>query len=552
MRPLRLAPLVLFPALASALHAQYQESDVRELFSETRGPSRDLFGWTAIDLGDVDGDGVVDVAVAAPFTTSGFESSAGRIHVFSGATHQEIWQRSESRTSAVLGYSLERLDWNLDGVLDVIAGAPFAGPGRVWVFSGTNGAPLAELVGEGPGGFGASIAVGGDLDADGVTDLVVAAPQLDTAAGVDSGRLYVFRRGATSPFATLDGPAGAVELGLGLAWLGNVDGMPGDELVAGRRSPTSFFDGSADVLRWTGTGLGALYEVTGVGMGFALLGDRIDGGRDVDGDGRPDFLVGDLFANEVEVFSGVDGALLHRLVADGNDGFGTGHMIDDVDGDGLADLALGAWKSSVGGQSAGRVLVFSGATGARLRTITPLTVDANLGIDVRSTADVDGDGHRDLLVGVYGDGFGGPQPGRVVILSGHEPDRHNVVRPAQLPGDPVLADVGGDPDLGPVIGSPFEVFRLALDCSGTPTDGPWLLQVRPIGLPQPVAGPFGWRWSTGPVLLGCSGFQRREVVHCPPTGLALPAEPALIGLGFTAQGACGRRFSSALTQIIGG
>lgn len=549
MRSVRLLALL---TLVPSVHAQYQEADVRELFSETRGRSRDLFGWAAVDLGDVDHDGVVDLAVSAPFTTSGLESSAGRVHVFSGATHQELWQRSETRTSAVLGYSLERLDWNGDGALDVIAGAPFAGPGRVWVFSGTNGATLAELVGEGPGGFGAALAIGGDLDADGETDLLVAAPQLDTPSGAGTGKLYVFRRGETSPFATLDGPADGQGFGLGLTWLGDVDGVPGDELVVGRRSAASFFDGSASVLGWNGAGLGLRYGVTGVGMGYDLLGDRIDGGRDVNGDGRPDFLVGDLFAEEVEVFSGVDGALLHRLTGDGDDGFGTGHMIDDVDGDGLADLALGAWKSSVGGTRAGRVIVFSGATGARLRTITPLTADANLGIDVRSTVDFDGDGRRDLVVGVYGDGFTGPQVGRVLILSGHEPSPFNVVHPAQLPGDPVLTDSGGDPDLGPVIGSVLEVFRLSLDCTGAPADGPWLLQVRPIGLPQPVVGPLGWRWSAGPALLGCTGFQRREVVSCPATGLVLPADPALVGLGFTAQGACGRRLSGAITQIIGG
>ena len=240
-----LSSLLVASVSAAALHAQYAEPSAVVLFDQSIGVASNLFGWATVGLGDVNGDGVLDLAVSAPFATVGGRSSAGRVYALSGADGSTLWAHGESRTSAILGYSLEVMDWNADGVLDVVTGAPFATVGRTWIFSGVDGATLAELVGEATNsGFGAAVATGGDVDGDGTPDLLVAAP-FRSVSGTESGRVYAFARGSTTPFTSLDGPFANAQYGIGLAYLGDTDADGRDELVAGYRDAVSFFDGFA-------------------------------------------------------------------------------------------------------------------------------------------------------------------------------------------------------------------------------------------------------------------------------------------------------------------
>lgn len=556
-------PRLLFLAAALALPvplaAQLVEAHAHELLDVTKGNRGDLFGWTVVELGDVNGDGVVDFAASAPFDDAAvFLSSTGSVFAISGADGATLWQRAENLTSAILGYALETMDWNADGVLDVVASAPFSSSGgRVWILSGTNGAQLALLDPSAAGdGFGCSLATGGDLDGDGVEDLAVGALGVDTALGQEVGRVYVYARGATAPFATIDGPAAGSEFGLGLAYLGDVS-VPADggaELVVGERDPASFFDGTARVFGFVAGLAVERYAVAGVGMGFDIIGDRIDGGLDLDGDGLGDFLVGDLALDEVKVFSGVDGSPLHTLTGNGNDNFGTGHLIEDLDGDGRADLAIGAWSNDVAVSDGGRVFVFSGATGALLFTLTGATQDRSLGCDVRGMGDLDGDGRRDLLVGSYGNGGAGNPQGRLGVFAGILPAPLNEDLPGAQPSDPLLTDSGGDPLRGPLVASPLEPFDLALDCTGFTPDGLYLIQGTLGRRATPTLRPIGHLWLSGPTLFAFGGLHGGGRVQAVPGGLLLPRSLALIGLEYTAQGGCtggAVRTSNALTQRVG-
>ena len=105
-------------ALTSSLHAQWLEPDVEVLFDFQHTTPSDLFGWTAVPIGDADGDGAIDIAVSYSFAFIG-----GRVTAFSGATGAQIWTRTETLPSSVLGYAMETVDWNGDGQLDVVAGA---------------------------------------------------------------------------------------------------------------------------------------------------------------------------------------------------------------------------------------------------------------------------------------------------------------------------------------------------------------------------------------------------------------------------------------------
>lgn len=194
-------------------------------------------------------------------------------------------------------------------------------------------------------------------------------------------------------------------------------------------------DGIADVLAgdrtysWTATYSGAVHALSG--LDGRLLW-RFDGAKayddtgfavgfcdDVNGDGRAEVLVGaprapnggaDPGPGLVYLASGADGTPLrvHR---------GLGHAYEteyfgwavtglgDQDDDGLGDYAVGApfgpnWSGAW--IDAGRMVVYSGATGAALAELRGSNRDQGLGESLARWRDFDGDGHEELLVGVPG------------------------------------------------------------------------------------------------------------------------------------------------------
>jgi hypothetical protein len=97
-------------------------------------------------------------------------------------------------------------------------------------------------------------------------------------------------------------------------------------------------------------------------------------------------------------------------------------MIPDVNGDGVADLAIGAHSEAVGGNPhAGRVHLYSGATGALIRSINPPTAQpiGTFGWAVAGVPDANGDGRGDILVGgIWETDSAGLICGRAYLYSG--------------------------------------------------------------------------------------------------------------------------------------
>src|SRR5690606_5026827 len=153
------------------------------------------------------------------------------------------------------------------------------------------------------------------------------------------------------------------------------------------------------------------------------FGRALAGVPDLDGDGADDLLVGaskeDALASNdgrAYVFSGATGALLRTLTSpNAEEGGIFGDAVSgvpDADGDGVSDLLVGARLEGHGTSpdAAGRAYVFSGATGDLLHTLaSPNEIDAgNFGFAVAGVPDLDGDGRGDLLVGAPVEG---PRPG---------------------------------------------------------------------------------------------------------------------------------------------
>jgi hypothetical protein len=247
----------------------------------------------------------------------------------------------------------EPLDVDGDGHADVGAGARFKlqqgtqqnGSAAVW--SGATGAPIREWDGEWMAGlFGHWVMPVPDLSGDGLADVVIAAPQ-----------------------ARVDGRARGI-------------------LVA--RSPK------------TGEELWKRAETESENLGWdlTLAGDQ-------DGDGRTDLFVGapSEKSGRVYLLSGKDGTVL-RTYAPGEEGGSFGWYVarlDDLDGDGHADLAVGGPSAvNTDGARVGGAWVVSSGTGKELHHWKGTDPRGGFGGVVAAVADLDGDGKGEIAVAAPG------------------------------------------------------------------------------------------------------------------------------------------------------
>jgi hypothetical protein len=352
------------------------------------------------------------------------------------------------------------------------------------------GYPLWDAVGPAQqSGFGISVAGVGDVNGDGVPDVVVGAPEVLGPGGLAlAGQARVLSGANGATLFVVSGTNLYGGLGAAVAGVGDVSGDGVPDLAVG--APEIPFDpffptlpGTVRVL--SGATGGVLFTVTGTATGDRF-GHSISALGDVSGDGVPDFVVGAIQQNQfgasgpglARVVSGATGATLATATGTATgDAFGYSVAgVGDVSGDGIPDFLAGAPRSifSFPPPAAGYARLLSGAGGATLFTFNGTATADGFGFAVGAAGDLNGDGALDLAVTA-------PKAGAARVFSG-------------TTGGVLLA-VGGVPAVH-WFGTSI-VGGQDVNLDGVPD----LL----VGAAQPPASGFGWGTGYLRALSGSSG-----------------------------------------------
>lgn len=257
----------------------------------------------------------------------------------------------------------------------------------------------------------------GDVDNDGLQDFLISKQPLGGGAWATDG-VSVYRSSDGAELFNYNPGPPVEQVGRTIGAVGDVNGDGNGDIACTQLSGGVV--SLAVISGATGTPLYAAPCPAGVGE---LRGDIL-ALEDLDGDGVRDIAAGDVAslqgaptaAGWVHFFSGASGAVLRSIPAfDGEAGFGAAlELVHDLDGDGRRDLAIGAPRAS-GDPSEGAVHIVSTASGAQLWSVTGW--DSGFGASIAVLGDVDGDGVGEIAIADPGEFISVRQVGSLQVYS---------------------------------------------------------------------------------------------------------------------------------------
>lgn len=389
------------------------------------GSSDGKFGVSVAGAGDIDADGYADVIVGA----SGVNSYAGATYVYmggsAGITTGAASTLAGTGSNSFFGSPVAGAgDVNGDGFSDVVVGASgvSSGSGASYIYLGSPArisAPYTSVI-SGTNSFGSNLASAGDVNADGYGDVIVAAPY----GSGGQGYVYLYLGSATglSTTAATVVTSGVIGefFGYSLDGAGDVNRDGYADVIIGTLNK-----GAAYLFRGNEQGLYTTYKRLGQGYGGVGFGFAVAGAGDVNADGFADVIVSDWTNSQANILLGnLWGLDESHGVLFGPPGINFGRNvagIGDVNGDGYADVMVGAYHETTVETFTEKAFVYMGKSNVfelfsvAVTLSSPYSDIRGFGSEITSAGDVNGDGYDDVVLGAAGSNSG---VGRVLIYRG--------------------------------------------------------------------------------------------------------------------------------------
>ncbi|MCB0793320.1 MAG: FG-GAP repeat protein, partial [Flavobacteriales bacterium] len=399
------------------------------------------YGWSVACAGDVDGDGYSDVAVSAYRDNNG-EANEGQVYVYHGtAAGLDPVPRivlESNQANAWMGRWVSTAgDVNGDGYADLLVGSPqFSNPqategiASLYLGSSTGISSNAFIVFDENNvgaNLGECVSTAGDVNGDGYSDVIIGAKIYGNGGAAfiyHGGPYYMSMTSSSDAF----GGAANMELGRSVANAGDINGDGFSDLVVG--APLASNGQAGEGLAWihygSAIGPGASPDlVLEANSAGGALGTSVASAGDVNGDGYADVIIGaPNIGTGGRIFvhhggpAGLNPVASRILNGPAGSQFGTSvHTTGDINSDGYADIIIGA-------PGGGLAMIYLGSAAGIGTGIHATLNDGSaadlFGASVGTAGDVNGDGFSDVIVGSPEQENGQVNEGMVFIYHGSE------------------------------------------------------------------------------------------------------------------------------------